>query len=475
MKNYNLILLLLVFVFVNHTSRSQTISNGGFENWSFQTYFENPVGFSSTNFSSYIINRSGNINKISPGFNSANAISLQSVDNNPDVLPGFAFLTNPSSNPASGIPYAGRPDSLSGFFKCDIQPGDTGNVTLLISGGGSILGFAQKLFIGQTNNWTPFGVSFIWLDTITPPDTLAAILSSSAISGASSVVGSRLDLDQLTLIGTNAAPFPNGDFELWVPTGNNEPDSWSTVNFVCDASNLSVTESADAYAGSSALQLKTIVIPFGDTIGIMTNGYFAAEPEGGMPITQNPVSITGYYKYFPQGPDTAIAAAYTYAYNPATQTRTVLDSTLTLLPPTSTYQSFTLPFLYNGWNLPDTINITFGSSNFYFGSNFIGVGSVLLIDELSIQYSPVGEPQPLFGASASPFPVPASSWLTIPLDKVLNGATIEIIDARGKSIFQSKITGTRLQLDVHNWSDGVYFYRCIGNGHQAKGQFIVQH
>jgi hypothetical protein len=41
----------------------------------------------------------------------------------------------------------------------------------------------------------------------------------------------------------------------------------------------------------------------------------------------------------------------------------------------------------------------------------------------------------------------------------------------GRRVFQSNVSGTRLQLDVHEWSDGVYFYRC----NQTKGQFIVKH
>ncbi len=468
--------LLFVFLFFCHSAlRAQPILNGGFETWSFQTYYENPIGFWTTNFSSYLINRTANVNKISPGFNSASAISLVSVNNSPDVLPGFAFFDNPSIDPSTGIPYTGSPDSLKGFFQSNIQPGDTGNVLVIIRGGGAALAIAQKQFTGQTNTWTPFGVSFIWLDTITPPDTLAMILTSSSFNGSAAIIGSRLDLDQLQLIGPNADPLPNGDFEAWIPSGNDEPENWSTLNFICNPLDLSVTPSTDAFAGSGALQLKTVTTLFDDTLGLITNGYFTNEPEGGMPISQNPISISGYYKYFPQGPDSALVGAYTYFYNPSTQSRTVLDSSLIFLTPTSTYQSFTLPFLYNGWNLPDTLQITFSSSNILNANSYVGIGSTLLIDELSIQYSPVGEPRPLFGNTPAPYPMPASSWLNIPLDKTLHGNTIEIFDATGKNVFRSTINGTNLQLDVHQWNDGVYFYRCPGERSMLKGQFIIQH
>jgi hypothetical protein len=71
--------------------------------------------------------------------------------------------------------------------------------------------------------------------------------------------------------------------------------------------------------------------------------------------------------------------------------------------------------------------------------------------------------------------MPASSWLNIPLDKTLHGNTIEIFDATGKNVFRSTINGTNLQLDVHQWNDGVYFYRCPGERSMLKGQFIIQH
>jgi hypothetical protein len=342
---------------------------------------------------------------------------------------------------------------------------------MIIRGAGQPLAIASRIFTGQTVNWTDFAVAFTWVDTVIQPDSISCIFSSSILENGLGIPGSVLELDEIDLIGPNGGPIMNGSFEFWDQTGADEPDDWKTINFICDPLNPSATLTSDAYAGSSALKIETVITSFGDTLGLVTNGYFGEDPLGGMSIMQNPVSITGYYKYLPVGPDTALIGAYTYVYDAQSQTTTNLDSSLVRLAPTSTYQSFTMPFFYNGWNLPDTLNITISSSNIFNDTNFVGLGSVLIIDELSIQYSPVGEPQPLFGNAASPYPVPASAWLTIPIDKVLDNELFEIFDAMGRRVFQSNVSGTRLQLDVHEWSDGVYFYRC----NQTKGQFIVKH
>lgn len=474
MKNIYLCFLLLCGCGILN-SYAQPVSNGGFENWSYRLYYENPNGFMTTNFVSYVNFYSSSALRISPGVNSSNAVSLITRVTPSAPIPGLMYYANAQNNPSQGLPYPGRPDSLKFHYQCDVQSGDTANLLAVIRGNGSVLAFVRIDFTGQTNNWTSSAKALTWIDPVTPPDTLVLIASSSSISGVTALDGSRLDLDELQFIGTNAPQPPFGDFEQWNQAGSDEPEDWKSINFLCDPADLSVTQSSDAYAGSSALQLKTVVSVFGDTLGIFTNGIFADQPDGGMPIAQNPLSITGYYKYTPVGPDTALILSFTYFYDFANQSKVRVDSSLVMLTPTSTYQPFTLPFLYNGWNLPDTLNITIASGNLLRPGAFNGVGSTLLIDELSIQYSPVGEPQPLFGNSALPYPMPASSWVNIPLDKTLNGSNIEIFDATGKSVFLSKISGTNLQLDVHHWNNGVYFYRCYDEQSKANGRFIIQH
>ncbi len=109
------------------------------------------------------------------------------------------------------------------------------------------------------------------------------------------------------VINANAQnSIPNGTFENWIqgvyslPVGY--PVSSNPQSFFRWKTAFNVTHSTDAYHGISALKLTTIVSQIGDTafaycLNIQPTDNAPSAWHGGMPYTQRPLGIKGYYKY----------------------------------------------------------------------------------------------------------------------------------------------------------------------------------
>ncbi|MCF8234974.1 MAG: hypothetical protein K9G67_08120 [Bacteroidales bacterium] len=58
----------------------------------------------------------------------------------------------------------------------------------------------------------------------------------------------------------------------------------------------------------------------GDISGVVTHGtFFEDGPVGGLPVNLNPQMLTGYYKYYPVGPDTALGSCEHFSLQSQTE------------------------------------------------------------------------------------------------------------------------------------------------------------
>ena len=73
------------------------------------------------------------------------------------------------------------------------------------------------------------------------------------------------------------------------------------------------------------------------------------------------------------------------------------------------------------------------------------------------------------------YPNPASSIVTIKLDKAYSNLSLTVMDMLGKKIETKNISGVRTELDVSTYKNGVYFYSIIGNnGVLVTRKFVVR-
>lgn len=381
-----------LFLFCSLFGFAQQLSNGSFENWGPVTQFEDPVPYITSNFQSFISTTSGNVEKISPGFQGNFSALFTTVETDTDTIPGIGIIGDPSSPDfEGGAPYGFMPDSLVGFarFNCSIQ--DTGLIVGLFVNNGQPLGSFQFPFVGNQPGFARFSVPVLSIPFSPQPDSLLVYILSSTAEAP--VPGNFIELDALEFISSSGTipPFPNGGFENWLPFETQEPQHWNTINFACDPFNPSATESSDSYSGNSSLRIETVLTNFGDTLGIVTNGDFLPDfPSGGMPVYQNPAVISGYYKYFPQGPDTGLMGVSVTRFDQASQSTFFIDSALFQFTAASNWTPFTQVLSYSAFPTADTLNVSFSSSNIHNNSSYIGLGSYLLIDSVRVDYLPLG-------------------------------------------------------------------------------------
>ena len=145
MKKY----FISAFLFVSSFSFAQQISNGGFENWTVNTLYEEPDSFLSTNSWVYTSNGSGNVTKSTSAYHGLYAAQLTTVQTPSDTMFGGLFIGSPGNQDVNGgIPYTGQPDSISVYVKYNIQPNDTAFFIVAFKNSGNMISMAVKTFIG---------------------------------------------------------------------------------------------------------------------------------------------------------------------------------------------------------------------------------------------------------------------------------------------------------------------------------------
>jgi hypothetical protein len=178
---------------------------------------------------------------------------------------------------------------------------------------------------------------------------------------------------------------PNGNFENWTSATMDYP------SFYLQNSNMqtysqchvgfNVTKSTDAYHGSFAIQLAT-VSSGPDTCGAYFGNFDNGNGNpmswtGGMPITQKPTGIRGYFKYNVASGDSALMIVVARAGGANIGTFIYKLGGLH-----STYTLFNLPFPTALPSIPDSIIFAAASSDLTMNNNGIP-GSILKLDSLS--------------------------------------------------------------------------------------------
>ncbi|MCD4683466.1 MAG: T9SS type A sorting domain-containing protein [Bacteroidales bacterium] len=479
MKSKLYLVLLLIPVF--SISIGQTISNSGFENWSVQDFYEEPDFYATTNFASFTTAGIPNVIKTTDAISGNYAIKCETINTTEGPISGAAFIGSIGmEGVAGGLPFTERPDSLKGFAKYNVVGQDTAYVAVLFKLFGAPLGICFIQFIGTQNSYEAFSAPVQWLIPIISPDTIAIGVTSSTIFGAPEP-GSTITVDNLTFVGDDAV-FPNGDFEDWTDYSSEEPEDWFTSNLLSFYTGQTpVTKTTDSYEGDYAIQLESSLTFWGDTLAFITNGTFGDEgPEGGMPVDSVPDKLSGYYKYEPVGPDTAVAAVTLYYHNPNSGNTSMLEESWIQLLPTSTYTYFEIPVDYFALPEPDTVNIAFASSNLDFENGYIGLGSTLYIDALEMTYKEhiTSVNTKDINSEHNFYPNPASEKVFIDLYSLINQEVdVRIMDSYGRIVYQSneKIEGNQtFNFDVADFEAGVYFYMIENGSKIYKGKFIVK-
>ena len=470
------IILSVAFLILGAIAFSQTIPNGSFENWSNDTLFEEPDTFQSTNYYSYITGLQSNVSKTTDSYGGNYAAKLETTVHGSDTVLGALFIGTPDNTGISGgLPYTDKPDTLKFALKYNILTTDTAMVAILFKNNGIFLGGIMKTYTGTQPTWLLEEIPITWMGVFNP-DTITALISCSKLDGYK-IPGSYLFIDEIEFSNATATPFPNGDFESWTPVTIEEPDDWTTINFAGYMSGqYSAIKTNDSYDGNYAVRLETVNV-YDDSMGFITNGELFDDdgPEGGMAVSQNPKKITGYYKYTPVGPDTALVGVYCFRNDQSSSTTTLLDSSLVYLPAAYNYTYFEVPLTYNAWPLVDTLNISFASSNIMDNGSYVGLGSVLYLDSLNVSYYPLSVDENL--ASENDFlvyPNPAKDFIYIESKfPVRDDVIFSLYNSQGKLIFEENFNSeNQFMINISKFSNGIYFYKINTQNIRKSGKIL---
>lgn len=195
-------------------ANAQSFPNGGFENWTNHTVYEDPQYWTSMNIFSMFgadqtVLKSTDAHTGTYAVKLATSVSDIGNDGEMDTIPGIAILGDVdliSGTGSAGHPFVHRPDSLVGWYKL-ISPDNTPFQLKLISskwdlGSGSQEMIGNASFEGQpSSNYIRFSIPIDYLST-EAPDTLQVYLINSANE---TVVGNEVYLDDLSFVYNSTA------------------------------------------------------------------------------------------------------------------------------------------------------------------------------------------------------------------------------------------------------------------------------
>jgi hypothetical protein len=191
---------------------------------------------------------------------------------------------------------------------------------------------------------------------------------------------------------------PNSDFESWdaVSAGNGDkPSSWNTVNSSLGSLGFTIgktcVQTADAHAGSYAIQLTTVDPPAfplnnPDINGVAATGDIQTTSPygvtGGVSFTEKPDSLVGYFKYSQAGSDRGTVEM---VLKNGTEDTIAHARFVTPSSSVSQYTRFSVPFNYRNSNTPSkAVNLISSSDGF----NAV-VGSQIFVDDLEVIYNTI--------------------------------------------------------------------------------------
>ncbi|HRS53765.1 MAG TPA: T9SS type A sorting domain-containing protein [Bacteroidales bacterium] len=257
---------------------------------------------------------------------------------------------------------------------------------------------------------------------------------------------------------------PNGNFENWVDSVT--AASWTSTVSAGIYSLHFMKQTTDSYEGSYAAIIESQSIPmYGAISGIATLGQLIPDlinlklqPIGGIPCSNKPSKLKGYFKYNPVSTDTMAVLVYVTAYNFIAQKKdTIGYGIFYSYNNTSTYTPFFVNINYNNPNAtPDTINIAIYSSY----NQFPNANSKLWIDKLEFEYGGIGIKEEQNNNSyINVYPSPTASEINLVLKECIKIKRIYITNQQGQIFYApyKPIENNTFKINITALKNGIYY------------------
>lgn len=270
---------------------------------------------------------------------------------------------------------------------------------------------------------------------------------------------------------------PNGNFEQWdsLSIVDNvriyNPVGWSSYNSSLIEGGESfqpVEMTSDAHSGSYAVKISAKAGTAKGMPGVLFSGEEVDPEKGeGFAITGKIDKVEGYYKYAPDGTDSATIAILFFKDG-----QQIGGAVNIIKQAAGTYTKFSLQLQYQaGAPDPDAAKIYV----FAAGPANVESNSVLYLDDLNFIYkSATGLRENTPEAKAlTLYPSPASGTISV-LNGALTGETnYTIVDMQGKVQLKGILSNN--EIAVYDLATGVYLLQAIaGDGTVFQSRFVKQ-
>ena len=389
-----ILIITVISVLINANIFSQNVPNGGFENWTTVDLFDDPDDWNTGNTQLMMESDSLDVltaSKTEESYSGNFALELISVVTDPpeeDTLFGYAICSGNIGGEGDtlifngGFPVSSNPDTLCGYFKYSIVPGDTAYILCAFKKDGVVLLEEYFQIFGEQSSYTKTCFD-VHADTL--PVTIDSVVIAFSCSDFNNPKpGSLLTIDSLWLTGISDT-IPNHDFENWTFLSYEDPDEWTTTNnfyMIFGEETVAATKSTDSHSGTYALRLENNLIEAAGMIlslATTSDDIFSFEPT--VPMSFNPSTLQGYYKYSSPEEDTAMVAVYVYGRDELIEEEYWQFFGIQLTE-AADYTFFEVPMGYPAGVIISTAGIMIvPGSNAFIGDTNIP-GGVLLVDDL---------------------------------------------------------------------------------------------
>jgi len=266
---------------------------------------------------------------------------------------------------------------------------------------------------------------------------------------------------------------PNANFESW---SGNDAAGWDNLNDVfpplTTGSCVKATLAADIHTGTAAIILTTKnigqIAPGTAATGTIDIG--TQTVGGGVPFALYPDSLTGWYKYTPQGNDAGNIVGILFNANRDTLAIAVFFPSGTV----SSYTYFKSVFTYRV-----AIDNVVTEALFVLASSGMTGGQAdtkLYVDDLGLVYNPtVGVDNTPATERLNVYPNPVSENLHVDMAGTQN-SNITIFDVTGKKVAQHNLNEKVNNINIANLAKGLYVYQLNAENKEVlkTGKFIVK-
>lgn len=435
-------------------ANAQVFPNGAMENW--QTLnIDQPNNWTTSNNEWKLVNGQFTATKSSDS-RSGFAIKLEtrvSIDGDT----AFAYFANTEGDPTAGEggqPFSQMPQTMTGYYKSNIAPGDSAIMLVLFKKNGAVISESVFKFTGTHSTYTAFSFPIQNL-SVSPDSVIIAAASSNVLDEVGVTPGSWIMFDDLALAGSGITQtINNGNFDSWTTTTFYDLNDWNLMG--------ELMSRTSGYKGNYGVELETFDYEDGYIGQTMLSNFKydnnSGDPMGGLPYTRALDTLVFWYKYNAAAADDSAAVYVTISGSGSP-----VGGGLKLLGAASSYTKVEVPL--QSFNTPDTLRVMFSSSHNQ-GGPLTVAGSKLTIDEVQLASTPLNTGlKNIFKNSANIglYPNPAN---TVAVIQTNNAGVISyaLNDITGKVI----LTGEGNEINLSSLNNGIYFV-TIKSGAEVIG------